>query len=156
MTDEMTVQTKSSVTPMVVGGVLGAGAGAGATFIPKIKDYISESPKYKEFDDIVKETSNNDKFENDLIFFSSENEKNVYREKIYDIVNDKIDLFEKCINQIEVKQPFPYLDIRYNILGKLFKSYNIFPQIYPLSQNEESMLRYYVKDTFNNKSSIKH
>lgn len=63
MTDEMTVQTKSSVTPMVVGGVLGAGAGAGATFIPKIKEYISESPKYKEFDDIVKETSNNDKFE---------------------------------------------------------------------------------------------
>lgn len=100
--------------------------------------------------------NNNDKFENDLIFFSSENEKNVYREKIYDIVNDKIDLFEKCINQIEVKQPFPYLDIRYNILGKLFKSYNIFPQIYPLSQNEESMLRYYVKDTLNNKSSIKH
>ena len=46
--------------------------------------------------------NNNDKFENDLIFFSSENEKNVYREKIYDIVNDKIDLFEKCINQIEV------------------------------------------------------
>ena len=100
--------------------------------------------------------NNNDKFENDLIFFSSENENNVYREKIYDIVNDKIGLFEKCINQIEVKQPFPYLDIRYNILGKLFKSYNIFPQIYPLSQNEESMLRYYVKDTFNNKSSIKH
>lgn len=63
MTDEMTVQTKSSVTPMVVGGVLGAGAGAGATFIPKIKDYISEPPKYKSFDDIVKETSNNDKFE---------------------------------------------------------------------------------------------
>ena len=63
MTDEMTVQTKSSVTPMVVGGVLGAGAGACATFIPKIKEYISESPKYKEFDDIVKETSNNDKFE---------------------------------------------------------------------------------------------
>ena len=63
MTDEMTVQTKSSVTPMVVGGVLGAGAGAGATFIPKIKEYISESPKYKEFDDIVKETSNNDNFE---------------------------------------------------------------------------------------------
>lgn len=63
MTDEMTVQTKSSVTPMVVGGVLGAGAGAGATFIPKIKDYISEPPKYKSFDDIVKETSNNDNFE---------------------------------------------------------------------------------------------
>lgn len=37
MTDEMTVQTKSSVTPMVVGGVLEAGAGAGATFIPKVK-----------------------------------------------------------------------------------------------------------------------
>ncbi len=63
MTDEMTVQTKSSVTPMVVGGVLGAGAGAGATFIPKIKDYISEPSKYKSFDDIVKETSNNDNFE---------------------------------------------------------------------------------------------
>lgn len=63
MTDEMTVQTKSSVTPMVVSGVLGAGAGAGATFIPKIKDYISEPPKYKSFDDIVKETSNNDNFE---------------------------------------------------------------------------------------------
>lgn len=63
MTDEMTVQTKSSVTPMVVGGVLGAGAGAGATFIPKIKDYISEPPKYKSFDDIVKETSDNDNFE---------------------------------------------------------------------------------------------
>lgn len=63
MTDEMTVQTKSSVTPMVAGGVLGAGASAGATFIPKIKDYISEPPKYKSFDDIVKETSNNDNFE---------------------------------------------------------------------------------------------
>lgn len=63
MTDEMTVQTKSSVTPIVAGGVLGAGAGAGATFIPKIKDYISEPPKYKSFDDIVKETSNNDNFE---------------------------------------------------------------------------------------------
>ncbi|MDO5307534.1 MAG: hypothetical protein Q4E83_07225, partial [bacterium] len=63
MTDEMTVQTKSSVTPIVAGGVLGTGAGAGATFIPKIKDYISEPPKYKSFDDIVKETSNNDNFE---------------------------------------------------------------------------------------------
>ena len=63
MTDEMTVQTKSSVTSMGVGGVFGAGAGAGATFIPKIKDYISEPPKYKSFDDIVKETSNNDNFE---------------------------------------------------------------------------------------------
>ena len=63
MTDEMTVQTKSSVTPMVVSGVFGAGAGVGATFIPKIKDYISEPPKYKSFDDIVKETSNNDNFE---------------------------------------------------------------------------------------------
>ena len=63
MTDEMTVQTKSSVTPMVVSGVFGAGAGASATFIPKIKDYISEPPKYKSFDDIVKETSNNDNFE---------------------------------------------------------------------------------------------
>ena len=63
MTDEMTVQTKSSVTPMVVSGVFGAGAGVGATFIPKIKDYISEPSKYKSFDDIVKETSNNDNFE---------------------------------------------------------------------------------------------
>ena len=63
MTDEMTVQTKSSVTPMVVGGVLGAGAGAGATFIPKIKEYISESPKYKEFDDIVREACGKDSFE---------------------------------------------------------------------------------------------
>ena len=63
MTDEMTVQTKSSANPMVAGGVLGAGAGAGVTFIPKIKDYISEPPKYKSFDDIVKETNNNDNFE---------------------------------------------------------------------------------------------
>ena len=94
--------------------------------------------------------------ENDLIFFSSENEKNVYREKIYDIVNDKIDLFEKCINQIEVKQPFPYLDIRYNFLGRLFKRNKFFPQIYPFSKKEEEIIRSYVRQTFNNNLSIKH
>lgn len=97
--------------------------------------------------------NNNEYIQNDLIFFSSESEKNSYREKIYDIVNDKIELFEKCINQVELKQPFPYFDMRYNIIGKLFKGQ--FNQVYPISQKEESIMRYYVKSNLNN-TVVKH
>ncbi len=63
MTDEMTVQTKSSVTPMVVGGVLGAGAATLATYIKPVKNFIIEPAKYSNWDAIVAEASDKDKFE---------------------------------------------------------------------------------------------
>ena len=62
MTDEMTVQTKSSVTPMVVGGVLGAGAGAGATFINPVKKWTG-APKYSNWEQVVQDINKDDKFE---------------------------------------------------------------------------------------------
>ena len=62
MTDEMTVQTKSSVTTIVEGGVLGAGAGVGATFINPVKKWTG-APKYSNWEQVVQDINKDDKFE---------------------------------------------------------------------------------------------
>lgn len=78
-----------------------------------------------------------------FIYFSNEKEKDNYRAKLYDIINDKIKIFEKCINEVGLTQPYPYLDLKYNFIGKYFKWIKQ-PQIYPYDKTEELLVRNYV------------
>ena len=91
-------------------------------------------------------TSSNENKTN-FIYFSNEKEKDNYRAKLYDIINDKLTIFEHCINEVGFSQPYPYLDLRYNFIGKYFKWKKI-PQIYPSDKTEDLLVRNYVQNYF--------
>ena len=72
-----------------------------------------------------------------------------YRGKIYDFIDEKLDLFDECLEDVGLTQPYPFLDARYNPILKHTPLKNLFPKIYPIDKTEEMLMRNSVKMRIN-------
>ena len=101
MTDELSIQQKRpSATPYVLGGGLvgGLAGGFGLPATETTKKWISDPAKYKSFEELVKESSDNDKFEKAISEATDSQKTLMEKVKGYDeakIIKDAEDAWQK-------------------------------------------------------------
>jgi hypothetical protein len=82
------------------------------------------------------------------------NQHKLIKELVYQKIEAKLDLFEKCLNETGLYRSFPILDITYRLkfLKKILPQ-NI--QNYPIDKTEENLMRNCIKRHLTNLKKIK-
>lgn len=82
----------------------------------------------------------------DNFIFFEENEKNnlkFHKDIIYQKAENKIELFEKCLDEVGLNKMFPFFEpTRFFYLNKIFSYLNLNSHIiYPVDKSEELLMR---------------
>ena len=77
-------------------------------------------------------------------FFETPQGLRMAKEILYSKVDSKIELFEKCLDEVGLYKTFPFMDLKYKLNFGLFKNKEVHSKsgmIFPIDKTEEILMR---------------